>query len=139
MTPQKETSREPQELEGIRKALETSELGLKVAKQMLGDTARERDEAIERAESAEKDLIIKNCSNCHGSGEFIDSESGGFIAKCHCWANRVREKDLEIEKLKKQLGAQPSPKGSININCPIHGTHSPANTNKCICNVTPSL
>lgn len=32
-----------------------------------------------------------DCSQCHGQVDIIDSESGGFPAKCHCYAVRCGE------------------------------------------------
>jgi hypothetical protein len=62
-----------------------------VAKAQKDEVERLKGELEASREDFERNMIIKDCSQCHGQVNIIDSESGGLPAKCHCYQVRCDE------------------------------------------------
>ena len=64
--------------------------------------AESRKECERLAKEYEQNLVIPDCKQCHGHVWVVDSESGGFEVKCHCYQVLVSELKAELRTLREE-------------------------------------
>jgi hypothetical protein len=66
----------------------------------LAAAQKELQSLQEQNATYKKWIIIKDCRQCHGSGEIINSEEGGMLDLCDCHAVRIKELRTELQSLR---------------------------------------
>jgi len=74
-------------------------------KEKLASAGSELASLREQNATYKKWIILKDCRQCHGSGEVINSEEGGMLNLCDCHAVRIKELRTELQSLREKESA----------------------------------